>query len=278
MTDSPRTIKSNIEKYRLKNSGKRIPFGVGCAWLSSGYPNDREKMQSHQRTLETAYELGFRYFDTARKYGDSEWVLGEFIATIPRESIFLATKFNLPKVSDPREAARQARGFLNESLERLQTNRLDLYQIHDSRQMELVFSEGGVLEFLLDAKRQGLIGHIGMAIRDHPILEHALDSADFDTILTWGDFSPFNQSGAGLIERAARQGMGVINGSPLYDARQHRLELGVPQVLGAVLQYPLTNPGIDMTLTGPSNEQEIRASVAALHTEIDRGVWEEMQK
>jgi aryl-alcohol dehydrogenase-like predicted oxidoreductase len=270
-------IKSKIQKFWLENSGKRIPFGVGCAWLATGYP-DREAIKGHLHTLDIAYELGFRYFDTARIYRDSEWVLGEFIATIPRESIFLATKFNLPKVDDPRKAAEQAKGFLNESLKRLQTDRLDLYQVHDSTQMELVFSEGGVLEFLLDAKRQGLIGHIGMAIREQHILEYALGNEAFDTILTWGEFSPFNQDATRLIERAQRQQMGVISGSPLYDARRRGLDFDDPRILGAVLQYTISNPGIDMTLTGPSNEKEIRATVAALHTPLDRGLWEEWSK
>jgi aryl-alcohol dehydrogenase-like predicted oxidoreductase len=128
---------------------------------------------------------------------------------------------------------------------------------------------------LLDAKRQGLIRHIGMAIRERRILEQAVAHPAFDTILTWGEFSPFNQSAADLIRRAGERRMAVINASPLYEARRRKLDFGDPRVLAAVLQFPLTNSGIDMTLTGPSNRAEIQATVDALHRAVDTGLWQE---
>jgi aryl-alcohol dehydrogenase-like predicted oxidoreductase len=272
----PKNIKETIRRFQLVNAGRRIPFGVGCAWLHDGYP-DRAAVKEHLKTFAETYELGFRYYDTARAYGNSEWVTGEFVASVPRDSIFLATKFYLPRVDGvtPQEAVEQSRGFLHESLARLRTDHLDLYQVHDSWRTEYLFAEGGVLEFLLDARRQGLIRHFGMAVREQKILRQALANENFDTILTWGDFSPFNQSGAEMIAQAEKQGVGVINASPLYGARNRGLDFNDPRVLAAVLQYPLTNPGIDMTLTGPSNIQEIRATVAALHETVDRGLWED---
>jgi aryl-alcohol dehydrogenase-like predicted oxidoreductase len=268
-----KTIKTTIRQFWLQTDPAHIPFGVGCAWLGQGYP-DRAIVKERLAALETAYKLGFRYYDTARAYGNSEWVVGEFVASIPRQSIFLATKFNLPKVTDAREAAAQSKIFLEESLLRLKTDHLDLYQIHDSDQMELVFPEGGVLDFLLDARRQGLIRHIGMAFRNQHILETALRHAAFDTILTWGDFSPFNQSASRLIEQAARQGVGVINGSPLYEARQKGLDFSDPRVLSAVLNFPRTNPGIDLTLTGPASRADIESTFRALHIAPDPALWE----
>ena len=271
------SIKETIHKFWLNHAGVCIPFGVGCAWLGQGYP-DRAEVKKRLQTFETCYGLGFRYYDTARSYGNSEWVVGEFVATIPRESIFLATKFNLPKVDSPRTAASGARECLEESLFRLKTDYLDLYQVHDSENLEVLFGEDGVLEFLLEAKRSGLIRNIGMAVREHPILEQALQREEFDTILTWGDFSPFNQSAAGLIEEAALRQVGVINGSPLYDARRHKLDLKDPRVLAAVLQFPMKNPAIDITLTGPANILEIEATVRALHETVDVGLWEQWKR
>jgi D-threo-aldose 1-dehydrogenase len=141
--------------------------------------------------------------------------------------------------------------------------------------MDLIFSHGGVLDFLLDAKRQGLIRYIGMAFRSQDILEQALQHEAFDTILTWGDFSPFNQSAAGLIERALRRKAGVINASPLYVARRRGLDLADPRILSAVLHYPMGNPGIDITLTGPANKAEIQSTVQALLAAPDRRLWDD---
>jgi aryl-alcohol dehydrogenase-like predicted oxidoreductase len=274
---APENMKEILRKFWLENANSRIPFGMGCAWLGKGYP-DRNEVRERLLTFETAYELGFRYYDTARAYGDSEWVVGEFVPSVPRGSIFLATKFHLPKVEDPRLAAEQSMETLSESLRRLKTDYLDLYQVHDSTNLAIVFAAGGVLDSLLEEKRQGLIRAIGMAIRSQDILKRALDNEAFDTILTWGEYSPFNQSAGALIERATRQKVGVINASPLYEARQRGLDFSDPRVLAAVLQFPIRNPGIDVTLTGPSNPDEIRATVRALHETVDRGLWEEWKK
>jgi hypothetical protein len=117
-----------------------------------------------------------------------------------------------------------------------------------------------------------------MAIRDQRILDRALQDDAFDTILTWGEFSPFNQSGAGMIERAMQRGTGVINASPLYEARRRGLDFSDPRVLAAILHYPLSNPGIDLTLTGPGNRVEIQSTVNALTATPDRRLWEEWEK
>jgi aryl-alcohol dehydrogenase-like predicted oxidoreductase len=272
-----RSIKTTIEKFRLANSGARIPFGVGCAWLHEGYP-DRKRVKEHLLTYEMTYEIGFRYYDSARAYGNSEWVLGEFVATVPRDSIFVATKFNLYKAKTVPDGIELAKKCLAESLMRLKTGYIDLYQVHDSQNMDILFPEGGVLEFLLEARRQGLIRNIGMAIRERRILEQAVRHPEFASILTWGEFSPFNQDAADMIRRAAQRQMAVINGSPLYEARIRGLDFADPDVLAAVLQYPVTNPGIDMTLTGPSNRAEIQATLQALHRQVDQGLWQEWNK
>ena len=270
-TTSAVSFKEVVKNYLLKSAAQTIPYGLGCAYLGRNHENRITK--GDILTLETAYQLGFRYFDTSRAYGRSEFVVGAFIPSVPRESIFLATKFNVPRIQDPRQAAEQVKGFLAESLQRLKTSHLDLYQVHDSP-LDLVLSEGGILEVLLDARRQGIVRYIGVALREHPILEQGVRHGKFDTILTYGDFTPFGQSAGDLITLANQQGMGVINASPLMWLHHYKLDLNNPANLAAALQFPLTNLGIDITLTGPSNSQEIRASVEALHQPVDRALWE----
>jgi aryl-alcohol dehydrogenase-like predicted oxidoreductase len=244
---------------------------VGCAYLGRAY--EQRPREEEVLTLETAYKLGFRYFDTSRAYGDSEFVVGEFVPTVPRESIFLATKFRVPNISNPRKAAEEAKVYLAESLERLKTDHLDLYQVHDSS-LEMVFAEGGILPVLLDARQQRLVRYIGVAVRDHPILEQGVRHGEFDTILTYGDFTPFGQSAGELIALANQHNVGVINASPLMWLHHYKLDLKDPANLAAALQFPLTNPAIDITLTGPSNCQEIRSSFEALNMSVDQNLWE----
>ena len=267
-------FKQTISRYLLQLPSGLIRYGIGCAWL--GRTADyRETLKEDLLTLETAYHSGFRYYDTAPYYRNSEFTVGEFVAQIPRASIFLATKFNLSPQNTPQEAAVHARQSLAESLRRLKTDTLDLYQVHDVDSLDNVLAEGGALEALLDAKRQGIVRYIGVATRSHRILEEASRSGQFDTILTYSDYTPFNRSAGSLIDLANEFGMGVINASPLAGTRPYELDFRDKTVLAAALQFPLTHPGIDVNLTGPGNSREIKASFEALQMRVDPAVWGE---
>ncbi len=219
--------------------------------------------------------MGFRYFDTAPYYTNSEFVLGEFISGVPRESIFVATKFNLAKNLSPRQASEHVRKSLAESLRRLKTDTIDLFQVHDVSNLENVLAEEGALDVLRQARQEGVIRYFGLATRWHNLLSHAAQHGEFDTVLTYSDYTPFNQSAEPVITLADGQGVGVINASPLAGSRERKLDLKDSRVLGAVLAFPLQNPGIDINLTGPANSLEVRSSVAALNHEVDKTLWDE---
>ena len=279
MQNQPRkqeTFKETVQSCMFSNDGRHIPYGIGCAYLGRA-ANYRDKLKDDLLALETAYRLGFRYFDTAPAYGNSEYVVGEFVASVPRESIFLATKFNLKPGMSLAEAREHARQSLAESLRRLKTDRLDLFQIHDVDSLDLILPEGGVLEVLGEAKRQGTIRFFGLATRWHPLLGTAARHGEFDSILTYSDYTPFRQTAREVIDLARDRHVGVINASPLAGVREHNLDLKDNSVLSAALHYPLSNPGIDINLTGPANVQEVHATVAALLTGAGRGKWEGWQ-
>jgi aryl-alcohol dehydrogenase-like predicted oxidoreductase len=265
-----------IQPYLFSINGRSIPYGLGCAYVGHGR-DFRDQLQNGLLTLEAAYQLGFRYFDTAPHYGNSEYVVGEFVARVPRESIFLATKFNLkPGMSLP-EAREHTHHSLAESLRRLKTDRLDLFQVHDVDRLDLVLPEGGVLEVLRAAKLQGMIGRFGLATRWLPLLKTAVRHGEFDTILTYSDYTPFRQTAAGLIDLARERRVGVINASPLAGANEHKLDLADTAILAASLHFPLSNPGINITLTGPGSVQEVLSTVDALKLEPDRERWGQWQ-
>ena len=269
----PLNIKDTIHRYWLEHSGKRIAYGLGGGYLGSKVA-DKEEYTEKMRTLEMAYALGFRYIDTAQAYHHSESTIGAFLPSIPRQSIFLATKFHLPKTGSPAETVEFAKVCLAESLKKLHTDYLDLYQVHDSDNLELAFMKEGILNFLLAAKAQGIIRHIGIGLRSHAVLEQALRHGGFETILTYMDFNPFTQKASKVISLANHLGAGVIQGSPLAGAHYHKLPLADPRILSANLHYPLNNPLIDITLTGPSNRQEVQANFQALLAEPDTRLWE----
>ena len=133
-------------------------------------------------SVQLALEAGINHFDVAASYGDAELRLGPWMGRI-RDRIFLATKTGLRD----RDAAWAQ---INQSLERLQTDRLDLIQVHavgDPEELDLVTRPGGSLEAVVRARDEGLAGAVGITGHGHQApathLE-ALRRFPFDTVLS----------------------------------------------------------------------------------------------
>ena len=91
--------------------------------------------QALRPVVEKALELGLTQFDTAAVYGAgaSETIVGELLADVPREKVFLSTKFT-PQVAA--DVANPVETMFEESLKRLHTDYIDLYWIHNSMDVE----------------------------------------------------------------------------------------------------------------------------------------------
>lgn len=133
-------------------------------------------------SIQQALDGGINHFDVAANYGDAELRLGPWMPRIRRQ-IFLASKTQL-RGED--EAWRQ----INDSLLRLQTDRLDLLQLHavgDRAELDLATADGGALAAAIRACDEGLIGAIGVTGHgDEAPATHleALRRFPFDTVLT----------------------------------------------------------------------------------------------
>ena len=133
-------------------------------------------------SIQLALDAGINHFDVAASYGDAELRLGPWMPTI-RDRIFLATKTGLRD----RDAAWAQ---INHSLERLQTDRLDLIQLHsvgDAEELDLVTRPGGSLEAAVRARDQGLASWVGITGHGHrapATHREALRRYPFDTVLS----------------------------------------------------------------------------------------------
>jgi predicted aldo/keto reductase-like oxidoreductase len=133
-------------------------------------------------SIRLALDAGINHFDVAASYGDAELRLGPWMPTI-RDRIFLATKTG----RRDREAAWAQ---VNQSLERLQTDRVDLIQVHavgDPEELDLVTRPGGSLEAVVRAREEGLAGAVGITGHGHQAPathREALRRFPFDTVLT----------------------------------------------------------------------------------------------
>jgi predicted aldo/keto reductase-like oxidoreductase len=144
-------------------------LGVGGAHL--GGPEEAEAI----RIVHEAIDAGVTFMDNAWEYndGESERRMGLALARGNyRERAFLMTK----DCAHDRVAAHSMEK-LEESLRRLQTDHLDLWQIHEvvwDRDPERIFAPGGSAEALLKAKEQGKVRYIGFTGHKHPRLHRQM--------------------------------------------------------------------------------------------------------
>ena len=134
------------------------------------------------RSIQQALDAGINHFDTAAGYGDSELRLGPWMTSI-RDRIFLATK------TQDRDAE-TAWASINRSLERLQTDHVDLIQLHaigDLDELDLATGTGGSLAAAVRARDEGLASAIGITGHGHDapdVHREALQRFDFQAVLT----------------------------------------------------------------------------------------------
>jgi aryl-alcohol dehydrogenase-like predicted oxidoreductase len=134
------------------------------------------------RSVQLALDAGVNHFDVAASYGDAELRLGPWMPRI-RERIFLATKTE-------RRDRDGAWAQINRSLDRLQTDHVDLIQLHavgDLAELDRVTGPGGSLEAAVRARDEGLAGAIGITGHGHQAPathREALRRFGFDTVLT----------------------------------------------------------------------------------------------
>jgi aryl-alcohol dehydrogenase-like predicted oxidoreductase len=133
------------------------------------------------RTMEVIFQYGINHIDTAASYGDSEIRLGPWIKN-HRKEFFLASKTEERKY----QAAKDS---IHRSLERLNTDHLDLIQFHaviEDEEMETALGPGGALEAAIEARQQGLVRFIGITshtLHAPVIHRRSLERFDFDSVL-----------------------------------------------------------------------------------------------
>jgi len=133
-------------------------------------------------TLDVLLEYGINHIDTAASYGDSEERIGPWMARGMRKHFFLATK-----TGDRGYIA--ARDSIHRSLERMKVDNVDLIQLHcliDQPEWDVAMGPGGALEACIEAKKQGLVKHIGVTgheLRVPKMHLQSLQRFDFDSVL-----------------------------------------------------------------------------------------------
>ena len=131
--------------------------------------------------VERALDLGVNYVDTAARYGKgvSQRYIGK-VMKHRRKEVFLASKTH----DRTRDGSLR---LLEESLRVLETDHLDLWQLHNLARMddvERIFAPGGAIEALVHAREQKMVRHLGVTGHADPhVLAEAIRRFPFDTVL-----------------------------------------------------------------------------------------------
>ena len=170
-----------------------------------------EEQSVADQVVDDALAAGVNAVDVAPSYGDAELKLGHAIQG-KRELLFVGCKTGKRDKAGAWEE-------LHNSLQRLQTDRVDSWSLHGldkPEELEQVFAPGGAMEAFKEAKEQGLTRFLGITGHRPDTLMEGLNRYDFDTVMF-----PYNyllaQTGYArtLLEEAFKRGCGLLAIKPI---------------------------------------------------------------
>jgi aryl-alcohol dehydrogenase-like predicted oxidoreductase len=197
---------------RLGSAGPEISLiGFGCWELGGTAWGPNESESSVIRAIHAGLDAGIDWIDTAEIYGDgvSEQIVGKALAG-RRNDVTIATKV-APQPEGTGFRPEQVRAACVQSLERLQTDRVDLYQLHwvDETGVSVDETWGAMAELVDD----GLVRHIGVSNFDRDLIERCETIRHVDSLQP--EFSMLTREHRDLIAWCGEHGTGVVAYGPL---------------------------------------------------------------
>ena len=192
----------NIPKRVLGKTGEKLSIiGFGGIML-----NDNPQDFANELVAK-AYELGVNYYDVAPGYGTAQERLGPALKPY-RKNCFLACKTH-------DRTANGSQNELEDSLRKLETDHLDLYQLHALSSVDdvkQVFGPDGAMETFVKARKDGKVKHLGFSAHSVDAAMLAMKNFDFDSILFPINFACWNAGNFGpqVFAEAEKRGMGIL--------------------------------------------------------------------
>lgn len=256
----------HLVRKAIPSSGEKLPI-IGLGTNRYGVGDDLEKRAVLRAALSRFHELGGTVIDTAPGYRSSEAVLGDLIADLGiRDDLFIATKV------DQNEGGAATHAQIVESLRRLQTDRLDLLQVHN------LITWQDALPVLREWKQEGKVRYIGITTsrsNQYAEFEKAMAQEDLDFIQV--NYSLEQRDAADrILPLAAERGMGVIinrafgggkifkkvGGQALPEWAQ---EFGCASWAQFLLKYAIGHPASTLSIPGMTKLHHVDDNVAAAH-------------
>ena len=246
-------VATALEQRHLGDTG--VPVGL-LGLGGNRLLTERDGRDEAVHMVRRALDLGVTFFDTARLYPNSEVHLGEGLEG-RRDGIFLASKTHA-------RGRAMAWAHLRETLRRLRTDHLDLWQLHDVRtdeEVRRIFGAGGAIEALVAGRERGLVRYLGVTGHRSPeVIRRCLESFDFDTVMI-----PVNPAEShyrsflgSVLPGAASAGVGVIGMYAYWGGRV--AELGGFETVEPFLRFSLSQP-VSTVLVGCDSVRQLEENV-----------------
>jgi predicted aldo/keto reductase-like oxidoreductase len=210
---------ASIPTRTLGRSGEKVSM-VGLGGFHIGMQSDE---QESIRIIRTALDSGINFLDNCWDYngGQSEIRMGKALREGYRQKAFLMTKID----GRTKKAASQQ---IEESLRRLQTDRIDLLQFHEiirDTDPDRVFAEGGGMEAALGAKKQGKVRYIGFTGHKSPDIhlkmlqtasahQFTFDAVQMPLNVMDAHYESFEKK---VLPALLKDGIGVLGMKPMGD-------------------------------------------------------------
>lgn len=209
-----------------------------------GIPVQRTDREGAVQIVKACMDRGINYLDTARGYSISEEYFGEAIKPY-REKWVIATK----SMARDYESMRRD---IEVSLKNLQTDYIDLYQIHNIKtdeEFERCFGEDGAYKALLEAKEAGKVRHIGATAHGTEAFARLIRDYEKQIETMMFPYNIVENQGEELMKECARKNIGFIAMKPIAGGNIDNTVLA--------LKYILNNPDCTIVIPGMGNTEEV---------------------
>lgn len=282
-------------------------LSFGASSLGSVFRDTRESEAI--QAVHTAVDAGMNFIDVSPYYGHykAETVLGKALRDIPREKYYLSTKvgrYGKDGVNTWDYSGRRATESVYESLERLGIDYIDLINVHDIEFADLQQIVDETLPALVELKRKGVVGHVGITDLQLENLQWVIDHVEpgtVESILNFCHFTLNDDKLVDFLDYFEANNIGIINASPLSmgllsergapswhpapaplveacrRAVAHCAAKGYP-IEKLAMQYSVSNPRIATTLFSSANPENVKKNLAYIAEPIDMTLVQEVKE
>jgi predicted aldo/keto reductase-like oxidoreductase len=264
----------NYRKFgKLDWKASALGFGTMRLPVING---DQSKVDESEvtRMLRYAIDHGVNYIDSAWGYhrGYSEVAIEKALRDGYREKVKIATKLPVPDVNTYEDFDR----FLNESLERLKTDKIDFYLLHHLNKTRWPkVRDLGILKWADGALADGRIGYFGFSFHDSfDVLQEIINAYDKWTVcqIQYNYMDEELQAGTRGLEFAHKKGLAVVIMEPIRGGRLARPPEKVAKMWANApvqrtppewaLRWVWNHPEVTLALSGMSNMQQVIENVS----------------